>query len=108
MAAYAVTVTSKMRRAVKVDQVQGIGMFAGRVDLTNYNAVLVAIADISGKFKSIIAVIGGTTEGGEWVEWVAASNSFKAYISNATTGVTEEVTDDVDVGEFDFVAFGII
>ena len=108
MAAYTAAVTSAMKKALKIDQVVGVGIFVGRVDLTNYNAVLVAITAISGKFKSIIGVIGGTTEGGEWVEWVAASNSFKAYISNATTGITEEVTDDVDVGEFDFVAIGFL
>ena len=110
MAAYAATVTSLMKRAVKVDQITGIGMFAGKCDITNYNTTLVAIVAIRDKFRSggVISVIGGTTEGGEWVEWLDASNSFKAYISNATTGITEEVTTDVDVGEFDFVAYGLV
>lgn len=110
MAAYAAAVTSSMKRAVKIDQVTGIGVFAGKCDITNYNTTLAAITAISGKFKTsgIISVVGGTTQGGEWVEWIDASNSFKVYISNATTGVTEEVATDVDVGEFDFVAIGFI
>ena len=108
MASYAATVTSTMKRAVKIDQVVGIGIFTGRVDLTNYNTTLAAITDISKKFRSVIAVVGGITEGGNWVEWVAASNAFKAYVSNATTGITEEVATDVDVGAFDFVAFGLV
>lgn len=108
MAAYAATVTSLMKRAVKVDQVTGIGMFAGKCDITNYNSTLVAITAINGKFKSIISVIGGTTEGGEWVEWIDASNSFKTYVSDAVTGITGEVATDVDVGEFDFVAYGLV
>lgn len=108
MAAYAATVTSLMTRAVKVDQVTGIGMFAGKCDITNYNSTLVAITAIKDKFVSVISVVGGTTQGGEWVEWIAASNAFKAYISNATTGITEEVANDVDVGEFDFIAFGLV
>jgi hypothetical protein len=108
MAAYAASVASAMKRAVKVDQVTGIGMFTGRVNLTNYNSTLGAITAITGKFKSVVSVIGGTAEGGDWVEWVHASGSFKAYVSNATTGVTEEVANDVDVGEFDFIAYGLI
>lgn len=108
MAAYAAAVTSKMKRAVKVDQVTGVGMFADRVDITNYNSTLVEITDISKKFKSLISVVAGPAEGGDWLEWVHASNSFKAYVSNATTGVTEEVANDVDVGEADFIAYGLI
>ena len=108
MAAYAATVTSKMRKALKVDQVQGVAMYAGRVNLTNYNSTLVEITGITGKFKTLISVVGGTAEGGDWVEWVHASGAFKAYVSNATSGVTEEVADDVDVGEFDFVAYGLV
>ena len=110
MAAYAATVTSLMKKAVKIDQIVGIGIFCGKCDITNYNTTLAAILAIRDKFRTsgIIAVIGGTTEGGEWVEWLDASNSFKAYISNATTGITEEVTTDVDVGEFDFIAIGFI
>lgn len=110
MAAYAATVTSLMKRAVKVDAVTGIGMFAGKCDITNYNAVGAAITAIRDKFQTsgVISVIGGTAEGGDWVEWEDGTNSFKAYVSNATTGVTEEVADDVDVGEFDFVAYGLV
>lgn len=110
MAAYAATVTSLMKRAVKVDNVTGIGMFAGKCDITNYNPTLAVIVGIRDKFRSggVISVVGGITEGGKWVEWIDVSNSFKAYISNVTTGVTEEVAIDVDVGEFDFVAYGLI
>ena len=106
MAAYAATVTSLMKRAVKVDQITGIGMFAGRCDITNYNSTLAAITAIRDKFKSgtVISVVGGTAEGADLVEWVDASNAFKAYV--ASTGT--EVADDVDVGEFDFVAYGLV
>ncbi len=104
MAAYAAAVTSTMKRAVKIDQVIGIGIFTGRVNLTNYNSTLVAITDITLKFKKVIAVIGGTAEGADLVEWVDASGAFKAYV--ASTG--SEVADDVDVGEFDFIALGLV
>ncbi len=106
MAAYAATVTSLMKRAVKIDMVQGIGMFAGKCDITNYNAVGVEIADIAKKFKSsgIISVIGGTAEGADIVEWEDGTNSFKAYVASTST----EVADDVDVGEFEFIAIGFV
>ena len=108
MAAYAASVSSLMKRAVKIDAVMGIGIYAGRVNLTNYNSTLAEITGITGKFKSMIAVVPGVAEGGDWLEWVHASGAFKAYVSNATTGVTEEVAADVDVGEFDFVAIGLV
>ena len=106
MAAYAATVTSLMKRAVKVDNVTGIGVFAGKCDITNYNAVGVAITAIRDKFRTagVISVIGGTAQGGDWVEWEDGTNSFKAYVS--TTGV--EVADNIDVGEFDFIAYGMV
>ena len=106
MAAYAATVTSLMKRAIKIDAVRGIGMFAGKCDITNYNSTGVAITDITGKFKSsaIIAVLGGTAEGADLVEWIDSTNSFKAYV--ASTGA--QVANDVDVGEFDFIAIGFV
>lgn len=80
MAAYAATVTSLMKRAVKIDQVVGIGLFAGSVNITNYNSTLVAIADIQKKFKSIIAVLAAMTDSGFLLEYVIASNAFKARL----------------------------
>lgn len=108
MAAYAASVTSSMKRAVKIDQVTGIGIYTGRCDLTNYNTTLAEITAITGKFKSMISVVAGIAEGGDWIEWSPTDKSFKAYVSNATSGITEEVATDVDVGEFDFIAIGFV
>ncbi len=43
MAVYANTVTALMKRAVKVDQITGIGMYVGKCDVTNYNTTLAEI-----------------------------------------------------------------
>lgn len=108
MTAYTATVTSKMKRAAKIDAITGFGMFVGRVNLTNYNTTLAELSEITGKFRDVLVVIAGTAEGGDWLEWIDASGSFKAHVSDSVTGITEEVTTDVDVGEFDFIAIGII
>jgi hypothetical protein len=78
------------------------------VNLTNYNSTLVEITGITGKFKSVIAVIPATAEGSDRVEWVHASGAFKSYTDDGTSGVPAETADDVDVGEFDFIAVGTI
>ncbi len=111
MAAYASTVTSDMKRAVKIDQVTGIGMFAGRCDVTNYNTTLGAITAISGKFRSLLAVVAeGVSDNGYVPGWVVASNSFKIYEGNydAADGPLIEAQVDDDAGAFDFVAFGLV
>jgi len=100
-----------MKRAVKIDQVTGIGMFAGQVDVSNYNTTLAEITGITGKFKSIIAV---TTQGASdtgWVpQWVTASKAFKMWEGNydAADGPLQEASDDDDTGAFEFVAYGLI
>ncbi len=109
MAAYAATVTSAMRHAVKIDMVAGVNMYAGKIDLTNYNTTLAAITGISGKFRSVIAVIASTTDEGYILEWIAASNSFKAYrfdYNNAADGPAIEAPTDTDIGAADFIAIG--
>lgn len=111
MAAYAYTHTSKMRKAITIHE--GVVVKSGRINLTNYNTTLATITEISGAFKSIIAVVPtGPTSLGHMVEWVAASNSFKAWFPTQQTAVAGnragvEVTNDVNVGAFDYVAFGL-
>lgn len=84
MADYANTVTSLMKRAVKVDQVTGIGMYVGKCDLTNYNSTLAEIVAITGKFKNIIQVICSTiSDNGYLARWDATGEAFKAYYATA-------------------------
>jgi len=112
MAVYAATVTSLMKRAVKVDQVTGYGMFTGRCDLTNYNATLAAITAITGKFKDVISVVPqGVSDNGFLVEWIDASGAFKAYTFDydaVADGAAIEAATDTDIGAFDFVAYGLV
>lgn len=103
MAAYAATVTSQHDRPWDITPGGPLRMYAGRIDITNYNQTLVEVKGITGKFKKLMVVVAGTAEGGDWLEWVHASGAFKAYVS--TTGA--EVANDVDVGEADFIAIGV-
>jgi len=112
MADYAASVTSSMLRAVKVDNVTGIGIYAGVCDITNYNTTLAEITGITGKFHSVISVTtDGATENGYLVSWVPASGAFKAwrldYDAGADGELIEASTDD-DVGTVNFLAIGII
>ncbi len=107
MAAYAAAVTSVMKRAVKIDAVQGIYMYAGQCDVTNYNTTLAEITGITGQFKSIIAVVAeGVAENGWVPHWVTATGSFKCFEVGAD-GPMLEATNDDDVGTFEFVAYGL-
>lgn len=112
MAAYAATVTSLMDRAVKVDQVVGIGMFAGRCNVTNYNQTLAEIKAITDKFKDMIAVVtDGASDSGYVFHWVDASGAFKVYHADydaVADGALIEAPTDTDVGEVNFVAYGLV
>jgi len=159
MAVYANTVTALMKRAVKVDQVTGIGMFMGRCDVTNYNRTFAEITAITGKFGTLMEVICSTiSDNGYLIRWDKVGKAFKAYYpadnhthnltyiggitaseavaidggdtlgknaatdrtivgaDSATKGgvvavaatVALEVTNDVDVGVVEFVAYGLI
>ena len=119
MAAYAAAVTSDMLRAVKVDQVTGIGMFSGRCDVTNYNTTVAEITDITGKFvNDPLSVVAGVSDNGYIVQWDKTDKGFKAYYPTNSSDQTPtadiaaaaatEVATDVDVGEVDFVAYGLI
>ncbi len=111
MAVYAATVTSLMKKAVKVDQVTGIGMFAGQCDVSNYNTTLAEIIGITGKFKSIIAVIAQGASDTGWVpQWETASGAFQMWEGNydAADGPLQEASVDDDTGAFEFVAFGLV
>ena len=119
MAAYAATVTALMKRAVKVDQVTGIGMYVGKCDVTNYNTTVTEITGITGKFRNLLQVIcSSISDNGYLLRWDATDKGFKAYyptdVSDQTptadivAAAASEVANDVDVGIVEFVAYGLI
>lgn len=119
MAAYAATVTSPLRHAVKVDNLDGVGLYFGRVDVTNYNQTVAEISDITGKFKNDpTVVLDPISSEGYGVRWNPTSKSIEAFYGVAASDQTPtadidagpftEVATDVDVGEVNFVAYGII
>ncbi len=118
MAAYAAAVTSKLKRALKIDQVTGIAMFCGEVDVTNYNTTLAEITGITGKFRTVLCVIAGVTDSGFLLEWIDATGAFKAFTPTNASDQTPtadivaagaaQAAVDVDVGSAHFVAYGLI
>ena len=84
MAVYANTVTALMKRAVKVDQVTGIGMYVGKCDVTNYNTTLAEITAITGKFRNLLQVVcSAISDNGYLLRWDAVGKAFKAYYPTA-------------------------
>ncbi len=118
MAAYAAAVTSLLQKPARMGDVVGVGVWAGKCDITNYNTTLVEITGITGKFQNMISVVGGVSDNGYMVVWVAASLSFKAYYPTIASDQTptadivaaagSEVVNDVDVGVVEFVAVGLV
>lgn len=106
MAAYAATVTKTFPKPIKIDDVVGIGILVGTVDITNYNQTNAEITGITGAFKSVLAVIVGPTDTGYVLEW--KTNTLKAWTFEDTNNVPVQVASDIDVGAGTFIAIGLI
>ena len=103
MAAYAYTHTSKMRKGVKF--APNLTLFAGTLNLTNYNSTNATITEITGKFKTLVAVVPtGPTSSGYFVTWTGTS--FKAWRS-LTAAASTEAPNDTAIGSVDYIAIGL-
>lgn len=109
MAAYAATVTSTLRKPIKIGS--SMGIYHGQVNLTNYNSTLAEITDITGKFQSDpVVLIDGISESGFGCHWDPTAKSIKAFNfdqNNAADGPAIQVANDTDVGLVYFTAFGL-
>lgn len=112
MAAYAYTVTSLMRRVAKLGDVTGFAVYAGTVDVTNYNSTTQpTITEIKDKFKDIIAVVFDVSDNGHIFEWDLANDTVIARYFDydaVADGAAIEVATDVDAGAANFIAFGLV
>jgi len=108
MAAYASSVTLDAPHSKPVGV--GVRMIRGTVDVTNYNTTLAEITGITEHFRDTPTVIvGGTTDNGYLVSWVAASKALKAWkfdYDAVADGAAIEAVTDTDIGAVSFVAFG--
>lgn len=105
MAAFAYTHTSKLRKAINLGD--GIGVFYGSVTISNYNSTNAAIAEITGKFKSLHRVVATSeSSNGYRASWNGTS-SFKCWRS-LTAAADAQAPDDTNIGSFDYVAFGLV
>lgn len=103
MAAYAHTTTIDQSHSERIEG--RIGILTGTVNVTNYNSTNVAVSEISGQFHTLFGVhldISDEGYGGQWT-----GTSIKCYLFPTSAGPATELTDDVDAGLFNFVAFGI-
>ena len=112
MAAYAATVTSPLRKPMKIGN--DTIVYYGTVDITNYNTTLAEITGITGKFRdgAPIVVLSGMTDNNYGVTWISASKSIKAFEDNENATYLAdqafgEVATDVDVGAVGFIAIGL-
>jgi hypothetical protein len=117
MAAYAETVTLDHRKAINLGG--SMAVLSGRCNITNYNTTVAEITDITGHFQNDPVVIcSGVSESGYLVHWDRTDKGFKAFYPTIASDQTPtadivaaagtEVVNDVDIGEVQFVAFGIV
>ena len=108
--AYTVAVTIKSEKTIKLKNNMGVGVLHASAALTNYNSALVAITAISGRFQSVLAVVPAPSSTGYSPEWVTASSAFKVWAAKATTAssVLTQLGEDVDAGNFEFIAIGLV
>lgn len=103
MAVYAATTTLDIPHAERMSE--NLGVTIGKCDITNYNQIGVENTVLTGQFQSIQRVItDGLSDNGYPVRWNTNDKCFHAY--NSTTAA--EVANDVDVGEVNFMAIGLI
>lgn len=83
MAAYAASVTSPLRKAIKLGE--DTVMYRGTVDVTNYNTTLAEITAITGKFRdgNPTVIMDGISSNGFLVRWDTSSKAVKAYYPTA-------------------------
>ncbi len=109
MAAYAQTTTLVQQRVARMGDTVGMAILAGTVNVTNYNSTNAAITEITGKFKTVLSVVSGISDNGHSFQWTGTS--FKVFTGDndaVANGPSVEAADDVDAGEVNFIAFGLI
>lgn len=112
MADYACSITFDTPRPQRISR--DLVLITGEANLTNYNTSQSSaeITDITGKFKSTMAVVAdGFSEDGYGIYWDRGTKTFKAFYPNTGDSGDEagsEVSNDVNVGKFNFVAIGLI
>ena len=110
MAAYAATVTSSLRKPIKIGD--SMVIFHGQINLTNYNSTLAEITALTGKFRADpVVIVEGISESGFGCHGDPTSKAVKAFNfdqNNATDGPAIEVANDTDVGLVFFTAFGLV
>lgn len=112
MAAYASTVTATLNKTAKLGDITGLGIFTGKLNVTNYNSsTKPEITDITGKFRTVLSVLFSVSDNGHVFEWVASTGAVKVWhgdYSNASDGPLVEAATDTDVGEAEFIAIGLV
>ena len=106
MAAYASTTTLDQLRAQPIGK--GIGVIYGTVDVTNYNATVAEITDITEKFRGTPTVLlASCSDNGFLGSWDDSGLAVKCWApTSAGAGAGTECSTDDDAGAFQFMAIG--
>lgn len=106
MGAYAATVSTPLNRCERISR--SLGMFAGKVNVTNYNTTIAEITGItkyfvtggvSGFTQGLIAVVPqGASDNGHIMQWDYNTGAFKCYKPTAAVTPTGTVTQPTFAG----------
>ncbi len=112
MAAYAYTVTKVQRRVARLNEVVGIAVLTGKINVTNYNSTTKPeVTEISKQFKDVMACVLGVSDSGYLFEYIDSTGAVKAYhfdYDAVADGAAIEAATDTDVGEAQFIAVGLV
>ena len=105
MADYSATVTTPLKQAERVSR--SLGVYAGKVNVDNYNTTLLEITAITRYFKTggvsgftggIVAVVAdGLSDNGHALRWDYTTGAFQAYKPTSVVATTLGVVVDSDV-----------
>lgn len=110
---YTATVT---KDTVSVERIsRNYGFIVGKCDINPYHTTGAEITDITRYFDDTTVAIrvlnDGLSDNGFCVRWSTVDKCFHAYYGDydaEADGALIEAVDDADVGEVNFIAFGII
>lgn len=109
--AYTAAVVLDTRGAVQIGKNSPLHCVSGKCNITAYHATLAEITAITKHFRVVKAVVtDGASDAGYIFDWNRTSKAFKVYkddLSASTDGPMVEAGNDADVGEVEFIAFGL-
>ena len=111
MAAYAHTTTLTRTHTQKISPGR-MGFLFGKTDVSNSSPTHIQITKITDQFSAstqVDVIVSGVSDNGYLVRWDRTTMAFEIrHLGSTAATLFAEAAEDVDAGEFDWIAVGLI